>query len=121
MNKDNISFIWKDQAKADDCQMIECSYDTYDDFRRDPSGIYVLIKPNFATYKLEVAICDKDHKIIRVFSGQKPQDVYFGILEYEKKHRLKWFTDPVHVAYLGKELKKAEIALVTGNESYFQE
>ena len=90
-------------------------------FHRDPSGFYLLIRPNFVTLQIEVAICTKDHVIEIVFRGNKSQDVYEGILRYEKKHNKSWFKDKGHVAYLGKELKKVELALVLGQNSYFQE
>ncbi len=120
-NKDNL-YHWSSQNVAKDFEIIECKeYDPYKSFRRDPSGYYVLIRPNFSTYRIEAAVCNKGHKIVKVFSGRKPQDLYAGILDYEKKHHLEWFKDKSHIAYLGKELKKAEIALAGGSNAYFQE
>lgn len=117
-----ISYIWSAQQKAKDCEMIECKeYDPYNDFKRDSSGYYVLIKPDFSTYRIEVAICNKKHEVIKIFSGRKPQDLYYAIFKFEKKHNITWFKDKDHIAYLGKELKKCEIALATGNNAYFQE
>ena len=40
---------------------------------------------------------------------------------FEKKSGNAWFKDKGHIAYLGKELKKAEWALVAGNAGYVQE
>ncbi len=37
------------------------------------------------------------------------------------KRNQKWFTVKQHIAYLGKELKKAEIALALGNTGYYQQ
>ena len=122
MTERNTNFIWESQIKPEDVEKIDCQeYDPYDHFVRDPSGFYLLIKVNFAEYRVEVAVCDKDHKIIKIFSGRKPQDLYYTILKYEKQNDLQWFKESTHIAYLGKELKKAEIALATGNNAYFQE
>ena len=116
------AYHWAKQQLAKDIQTIDCpSYDPYRDFHRDPSGYYVLIRTDFGALKIEAAICDKDHVIRKVFRGTKAQDVYEGIFKYEKKYKLQWFKDKGHIAYLGKELKKAELALVLGQNSYFQE
>lgn len=115
-------YHWSSQKFAKGCEVIECpEYDPYKHFQRDPSGYYILIRPNFSTYRIEVALCNKVHRIVKIFSGRKSQDLYAGILDYEKKHGQEWFKDKTHIAYLGKELKKAEMALVAGNNAYFQE
>jgi len=122
MNKEKVSYIWKAQKQAKDCETLDCTeYDPYKDFKRDPAGYYVLIKLNFATYRIELAVCDKDHKIVKIFSGRKPQDLYDAIFIYEKRNKVQWFKEKTHIAYLGKELKKAELALSLGNNAYFQE
>ncbi|MBI4309804.1 MAG: hypothetical protein HY591_05685, partial [Candidatus Omnitrophica bacterium] len=105
----NNNYIWQKQSMAPQCSTIDCAaYDPYKDFRRDPSGFYVLIRPDFSSLKIEAAICGKNHAIVRIFRGGKAQDIYEGIFQYEKKHGLAWFKDKGHIAYLGKELKKAE-------------
>ena len=115
-------YHWSKQNLAKDCQIIDCpEYDPIKDFRRDPTGYYVLIKVNFETVRIEVAVCTKDHAIEKIFSGRKAQDIYEAIFNAEKKSGREWFRDKGHVAYLGKELKKAEWALVVGNSGYFQE
>ena len=115
-------YIWHAQNKTKDCECILCpEYDPYKDFSRDPSGFYVLICLDFSGMNIEVAVCDKRHAIVKIFRGSKAQDVYEGIFQYEKKHRLIWFKDKGHIAYLGKELKKAELALALGQNNYFQE
>ena len=117
-----IDYVWQEQSMAPNCAVIDCPvYDPYKDFHRDPSGFYVLIRPDFGAFKIEVAVCGKDHAIVKIFRGGKAQDLYEGIFQYEKKHHLAWFKDKGHIAYLGKELKKAELALVFGQNSYFQE
>ena len=120
--KREINYIWQKQSMAPDCPVIDCAvYDPLKDFRRDPAGFYVLVRLNFETLKIEVGVCDKQHKIVGIFRGAKAQDVYEGIFQYERKHKLSWFKDKGHCAYLGKELKKAELALTLGQNSYFQE
>ena len=122
MTQKPLSYVWAKQALAKDCETIECPpYDDIKDFKRDPTGVYVLIKANFDIGRIEIAVCDKDHKIVKIFRGTKPQDVYDAIFSYEKKHKLNWFKEKTHIAYLGKELKKVEFALVTGQNSYYQD
>ncbi len=115
-------YVWHKQSMASNAEVIDCSvYDPIKDYRGDPSGCYVLIRPDFILMKIEVAICDKKHVIRKVFRGTKAQDVYEGIFTYEKKHKQEWFKSKGHIAYLGKELKKAELALVLGQNDYVQE
>ena len=122
MTKEPIHYHWAKQAMALDVKFIQCpAHDPIKDFRRDPSGFYVLIRPNFETSVIEVAVCDKKHVICAIFSGVKAQDIYENIFQHEKKHRLAWFKSSGHAAYLGKELKKAELALTLGQNNYFQE
>ena len=114
-------YVWKKQVVAEDLKVIDCPvYDDIKDFRRDPTGVYVLIRCLSKDKLIEVAICDKKHTIIKVFRGRKAQDLYYTIFEYEKKLGAKWFSRKDHAAYLGKELKKAEHGLL-GKESYIQE
>ena len=115
-------YSWEKQKRADSCQVTECpDYDCYKDFKRDPCGYYVLVKVNFALLRIEVGVCDKDHNVVQIFRGKKSQDIYQAIFKYEKDHRIVWFEEKTHIAYLGKELKKAELALAMGNAAYFQE
>jgi len=122
MNKEYSDYTWETQKLSDRCETFQCpEYDNYKDFKRDPGGVYVLIKVNFTVSQIEVGICNKDHVVIAIFRGRKSQDIYNAIFKYEKDHNIVWFKEKTHIAYLGKELKKAEFALVTGNSSYFQE
>lgn len=114
--------IWHKQKFAKDYQEVDCpASDPYKDFALDPTGYYVLIRLDFNRYCIEVGICDKRHNVVKLFRGKTPQDIYTAIFRYEKRHNLIWFKEKTHIAYLGKELKKAEIALATGNSAYFQE
>ena len=116
------SHCWAEQKKAPQCPVIDAPvYDPYKDFRRDKSGFYILVRVDFSTLTIDVSICDKKHTIVAIFKGRMPQDIYEAIFKYEKKHGLGWFTDKGHIAYLGKELKKAQLALALGNNAYFQE
>src|SRR5580698_3143824 len=118
MKKD---YVWHKQVISPEFKIISCPvYDSIKDFRRDPTGVYVLIRCDRKNSSIEVAICDKKHVIVKAFQGRKAQDLYFTIFEYEKNHRLEWFSRKDHAAYLGKELKKAELAL-WGQENYVQE
>jgi len=115
-------FKWKQQVVDKDCEVIDCpEYDEYKDFRLDPSGCYVLIRVKNEIRQIEVAVVNKDHKIIRVFRGQMAQQLYHTIFKYEQQHGQTWFIEKDHMAYLGKELKKAQLALEEGNDSYAQE
>ena len=114
-------YVWFKQSIASEFKLIDClEYDPIKDFRRDPTGVYVLIRCNIQDATIEVAVCDKKHTIIKAFRGKKAQDLYYTIFEYEKKHKLKWFTRKDHAAYLGKELKKCEYAILK-KEEYIQE
>ena len=114
-------YVWHKQSISSDLEIINCpSYDPIKDFHRDPTGVYVLIRCDTGNSLIEVAICDKKHTIIKTFRGRKAQDLYCTIFEYEKQHKLKWFSRKDHIAYLGKELKKVEFALL-GKEEYIQE
>lgn len=116
------SYVWAKQQIAKGVKPVHCKpYDPYKDFRRDPSGYYVLIRPNFETLVIELAICNKEHIIEAIFIGRSCQDVYDTIFQQEKKLHKQWFKDKGHCAYIGKELKKAELALVLGQNNYFQE
>jgi hypothetical protein len=115
------NYVWHKQAIALDFELIDCpEYDVINDFRRDPTGVYVLIRCDIKDASIEVAVCDAKHVIVKAFRGRKAQDLYYAIFEYEKKNDLKWFTRKDHAAYLGKELKKCEFALL-GKEAYVQE
>ena len=115
------SYVWHKQSLAPDFELINCiDYDPIKNFHRDPTGVYVLIRCDAKDVSIEVAVCDKKHTIIKAFRGHKAQDLYFTIFEYEKKLKLKWFNRKDHVAYLGKELKKCELALAS-RQPYVQE
>ena len=122
MDKKEKPYHWAKQSTHKDCKIIDCpKHDPYKLFFRDPTGVYVLIKIDFEFYRIELAICNKNHEIVAIFRGQTAQDVYYTILQTEKKSKTEWFKEKTHLAYLGKELKKAELALSMGQNAYFQE
>ena len=101
---------------------IECKpFDPIKSFIRDPSGVYVLIRVNFEVLKIELGVCDKNNTMLIVFRGSNAQEIYHTLLSYEKRYKKNWFREKTHLTYIGKELKKAEFALVTGNNAYYQE
>jgi hypothetical protein len=119
--KKEKKYVWQKQSIASNLEVVDCSvYDPIKDFSMEPSGCYVLIRVDINNSIIEVAICDKKHIIIKAFRGGKSQDLYHSIFQYEKKLGQEWFRSKDHIAYLGKELKKAEWALL-GKEQYIQE
>lgn len=84
----------------------------------DRSGYYVLIKVDFSTRRIGLKVMSEQHIDIETFWGYQCQDVYYAVLTHPLAKS--WFTDLTHVAYIGKELKKAEIALSLGS-TYYQE
>jgi hypothetical protein len=110
----------KRQKFHKDFKIVECKpFDDMLDFELDASA-YTLIRINRATYTIHVAIVRHDHKILREYIGKRPQDIYHNIFKDMFNETFHWFTIPDHMAYLGKELKKAEICLVNGSD-YNQE
>ena len=78
------NYVWHKQVVSSDLGIINCPvYEPIKDFRRDPTGAYVLIRCDIKNAIIEVAICDKKHTIIKVFRGRKAQDLYYTIFEYE--------------------------------------
>ena len=122
--------VWvKDKEIAHDYEVIDCaSFHPVKDFKEDVreyKGFYVLIRFTRNDLKLptniEVSICSynkKDpnskHIIHRSYRGFKAQDIYYRLLNDE------WIQRLDHAAYLGKELKKAEMSIALGTE-YIQE
>lgn len=120
MDNERPSWV-KDKTVAKDFEVIQCKpYDDYKDHKND-DGCYVLIKLDFEFFEIQVAICNYKHEIVKVFKGKRAQDIYTAIFDYDEKHGTKWFNVMQHAAYIGKELKKAEIALAMGNNGYYQE
>jgi len=110
------------QTIDENCESIDCpAHDTYKDFKRDPTGCYVLVKVNKGEGHIEVALCNKNHHIMKVFKGSTPQQIYHHIFKYEKSQKHEWFKEKDHMAYLGKELARAELMLNSKIPEYLQE
>ena len=110
----------KDKKTAPDFEIYDVpKHDDIKVFRIDPN-CYVLIKVYRESHEIGVAICNNEHVILKEFRGRRAQDIYYAVFGYSEKNDLKWFTRLVHAAYLGKELKKAEMCLALGSD-YYQE
>lgn len=114
-------YEWKKQTAETNLKAeMVADHDPIRDFIPDPSGVYVLIKIDSGDALISVALCSPDHRIFRVFTGKKSQDLYCGIFKAEESSDQPWFQSKDHIAYLGKELKKAETAIQAG-KPYWQE
>src|SRR3989338_10428092 len=110
----------KDKNVAEDFEVIKSpEIDLYKDFKTD-KGCYVLIRIYRDTMEIGVAICDYNNLILKEFRGKRPQDICYAIFRYDEKNKKSWFNIMDHAAYLGKELKKAEMCMVLGCD-YYQE
>ncbi|MDP3728428.1 MAG: DUF4346 domain-containing protein [bacterium] len=114
--------VWiKDKKVAADFAIYEVPrWDDIKDFIFDKEGCYVLIKIYRESHDIGVAICNQEHVILKEFRGRRAQDIYSAIFKFDREHKLGWFQVVDHAAYLGKELKKAEICLALGSD-YYQE
>lgn len=111
----------KDKNVAEDFESVDVPrWDDIKDFVFDKEGCYVLIKIYRESHDIGVAICNQQHVILKEFRGRRTQDIYSAIFKYDRDHKKGWFQVMDHAAYLGKELKKAEICLALGSD-YYQE
>ncbi len=93
------------KSESGNAEMVECKNNLNEVM--DPIG-YFLIRLNDG--KLEVGLCayDKINVVKKVWTGDKPQDIYKQIIKDEPEIRKE------HCAYLGKELTRAWICMKTG-------
>lgn len=102
-------------------QTINCDHFERWNLILDPSGFYVVITVDFSSGLIQVIVkSDIENLGVATFRGTQAQNIYHEVFEHEKKHGLQWFQEKTHIAYLGKELKKAEMALALGSQ-YYQE
>ena len=115
-SKNDKSPAWiKEKKIPDNVEIVDCPpYHPIKDYKQDNAG-YVLIRVERSHERIEVAVCDYNHIVQKIWRGKRAKDIYHQILKEEK-----WISRHDHAAYLGKELKKAEFALATGCE-YYQE
>lgn len=125
----------------DGIEMVECPPIDRDNIEIDKSKYYFLIRVNFRHGIIEVAVCHPEKgsaskisavddptcdrregvdvnslaNIYMIYYGRCAQDIYLVILN---KGFVQSYT---HAAYLGKELKKAELALALGIQKFYQE
>ncbi|MBI2139746.1 DUF4346 domain-containing protein [Candidatus Woesearchaeota archaeon] len=90
------------------------------DFKMEPTGHYILIRLLPESNQISLAVCNKSHEILEEFRGRTAKDIYGAIFEFEEKNNLSWFTNKEHIAYIGKELNKAQQAMER-DEKYWQE
>lgn len=107
-----LSWI-KDKTLSPELKVIDCQpFDDLRDFVMDEC--YVLIRVDSVKWTIELAVCNRDHVIVMVFRGRRCQDIYHELFKHD------YIKLPDHMAYIGKELKKAEWSLVT-QFPYYQE
>jgi hypothetical protein len=114
------------QSSIEGFTMIECPHLDRDLQEMDASGYWFLIRPNFEQGVIEVAACHKaspnPKNISEIYFGSSAQDIYQGIFKNNNPNPgTAYVTSLTHAAYLGKELKKAEIALALGIKETYQE
>jgi hypothetical protein len=121
MDAENKSTWIKKQQYSDRHELIAARVtDDLHDFRQDPSGYYVLIRIQHKKDLIELGVCNSKHEIVCTFQGRSARDLWTALFDYESTHQQKWFSAKDHIAYLGKELCKAENALKM-KTSYIQE
>ena len=91
---------------------IECS--KFDHLSLELDENYVLITPDFRTRIIRLQVYSNEGVLLEEFTGNDAQDIYHILFKH------KYITKMTHAAYIGKELKKAEISLAIGG-SYYQE
>ena len=73
-------------------------------WNQDPKGFF-LVKPNYKDKAIHVGFCTNDNVLRYEIIGKRPQEIYHTIA------KLGLISLYEHAAYLGKELKKAELAI----------
>jgi len=89
---------------SDDAIILKGEYHPYKDWKNDFAG-YVLIRVNKEKNLIEFGFCKKDNIIDILITGKTPQEIYYTVCEKGILSR----SD--HIAYVGRELQKAYLAL----------
>jgi len=89
-------------------------FDPIKSYKQDGAS-FLLIKVDREKGDIVVGICNYDYELLEEFRGKSAQQIYTYML-----NNTKYISRLDHAAYLGKELKIAEIALKTNTE-YIQE
>jgi len=92
---------FKPIKRADKIDVIEAKEGPWN---QDPKGFF-LIKPDYKDGTLHVGYCTNDNVLKYEITGKRAQEVYHTIA---KMGLVSLFE---HAAYLGKELKKVELAI----------
>ena len=82
-------------------------------WNQDPKGFF-LIKPNYKDKTIHAGFCTNDCLLRYEIIGKRPQEIYHTIA------KLGLISLYEHAAYLGKELKKVELA-IKHNLKYVQD
>lgn len=98
---EKISSWLKSIKKAEKVEKIRAKESPWN---QDPKGFF-LIKPNYKDKTIHAGFCTNDNVLRYEIIGKRPQEIYHTIA------KLGLISLYEHAAYLGKELKKAELAI----------
>ena len=104
----NKKVLVSTELNKENVEVIESKYDDSKEFVLDHEG-YFLIRIDNTSKNIEVGFCNSKNIVILKVIGKKPIEIYHTIIN---KISLNIRKD--HCAYLGRELKKAYIALKKG-------
>ncbi len=79
-------------------------HDSRKEFRLDPAG-YFILKVFYTKHQIGARFCNNDHVPKYDFVGKHAEEIYATIV------RTKITNDAMHLAYIGHELHKAEVAM----------
>lgn len=102
----------KKQTVHDEVTHITAHFDMKE-WRADAKG-YFLIRVNQDTKEIEVGFCNYKHEILITIHGKTAKEITATIVRKELISSLQ------HACYLGRELQKAECALIE-NKDYVQD
>ena len=89
-------------------------FDPIKSYKQDLSS-FLLLKIDKDKKQIVVGVCSYTYELLEEFRGTTAPQIYDYILNHTK-----YISRLDHAAYLGKELKKAELAL-KNNKEYLQE
>ena len=92
---------------AKDCEVIRALPEAANECSLDTKG-YFLIRVKRETGEIEAGFCRKGNVVEKIIIGNSPEAICYTIL------RKGLVSSQEHAAYLGKELKKAEVCLALG-------
>ncbi len=101
--KGELQMNKKPVTEKEGCKTIEASYVSAKEWKMDPEG-YFLIRVNKETGNLEVGLCKKDNVIEIKIVGDSAEKICNTVLRENITQNTQ------HIAYLGAELARAEVA-----------